>query len=616
MSDDLNEIRISITLDDGSVREGFARIQKDGEDSGKKLGDAFDSVKNKLLAIAGAYIGFEAIKRVFEDSITDASNYDTALNNLNKSLSLAGGYSADASRSFQELAETLDHTTNVSATQALSLEALARNYAATNEQAQQLTKAAVDLASATGKDATTALQQLGGTLDGTAGRLGKLIPQVRSLTEYQLRTGDAIAIVAARFKDAAQGDVNTYQGALNQLAHAFEELRITVGSLVTQSPAIRAVFQFLTTQVRQLSTDLKGIGDADPFGAMIIAATNFGLAFTTWVVAPIENTVHLLDVLLTGFKVVSGAASGLEAELQNKMATSTPGKFIGQFFDTTEARQKRLEAVQLWRDTLQDFSDAKEKYGDFDIALSMQKGLEGLQSAVINAAPIIQSFRTQTNPIQNDLLRMSGQLADVGDAWDRMQQGASSSLKLLNADASKYMQEIGANVSKTLIGGVANAMAAMGKALVKGQDIFAAFAGAMLAALGQAAVQMGAAYILMGVARLASSYGADPTGWELIETGGAMSVLGGVLMALGEGASGGSGSAVSADTSSGGAGGSGGGSFDSGAVGNPASQVQTQSRIQVVIQGSVFDTQQTGLRIVDLINDAFDGQGAVVRANT
>jgi hypothetical protein len=193
MADIDNEIRISITLDDGSVREGFARIKKEAQDTGGGLEEAFAAVKKELLAVIAVYAGFESAKRFIEDSIGAAMGYETALNNMNKSLALAGTYTAEASAQFQDLAKSIAATSTVTNTQALALEATARNYTRNNEQAKALTKAAVDLASATGKDAATAVQQLGATLDGTSGRLAKMVPELKSMTEMQLRSGDAMA---------------------------------------------------------------------------------------------------------------------------------------------------------------------------------------------------------------------------------------------------------------------------------------------------------------------------------------------------------------------------------------------------------------------------------------
>jgi hypothetical protein len=47
---------------------------------------------------------------------------------------------------------------------------------------------------------------------------------------------------------------------------------------------------------------------------------------------------------------------------------------------------------------------------------------------------------------------------------------------------------------------------------------------------------------------------------------------------------------------------------------NPVTRDQApQAGVNITIQGSVYDSQETGLRLVELINQAVDGQSATVR---
>ncbi len=176
--------------------------------------------------------------------------------------------------------------------------------------------------------------------------------------------------------------------------------------------------------------------------------------------------------------------------------------------------------------------------------------------------------------------------------------GFRMSIQRLVHDARHVMQEQGAAAFKGLAAGVSSGMGAIGHALVKGQNIFKAFAGAMLSALGQAAMQMGATYMLLGLARVAASYGEDGTGWQLMGIGAGLGVLGGALMALGEGQSG-----TSPSTSASG----GGGSYapQSQSMVDPAGIRQREdSRVTVNIHGDVLDSRETGMRIIDMINEA------------
>jgi hypothetical protein len=40
-----------------------------------------------------------------------------------------------------------------------------------------------------------------------------------------------------------------------------------------------------------------------------------------------------------------------------------------------------------------------------------------------------------------------------------------------------------------------------------------------------------------------------------------------------------------------------------------------QTGVQVVVQGNIFDSRETGLQIAQIINDSFDLNGTIIRAN-
>ena len=606
MADDTNEIPISITLDDGSVRQGFARIKQSGEDTGQSIANAFSDVKRQLLELFGAYEIFQIGRRFIEESISAASQYETALNNVSKAMSSAGTYTDAARDQFISLAENIENTTTVSETHALQLEALARNYTTTNEQAQKLTKASVDLAAATGKDATAALQQLGQTLSGAQGRIGQLVPQVRSLTEYQLRMGDAIDIVAQRFAGAAAGDVNTFDGTLARLQNAFEQLQISIGRLITNSPTIRAVLQFITKEIASVVEVLKGLSGNDDFmHQLVLDAITVGKALN-------DNLVYPFELFYNISKVVFDEVGATMADFGGKLAFLA-SKILGFFSPKSELAKGLGDFAAGAHETMkgldQDASDAFADIGNSKWTNAISSELDKMKTAVDNAKPF-SGLKQQAQDGQQDLLRMSGAIESVGMAWTNFAAGARGELSILVADSVKKTQQIGAAFIQGLGNGVGQAFAMMGKAMAQGKNLFEAFGQAMLAAFGQALIQLGSGYIAIGLARVLYSYGADATGWGLISQGGALAALGGAMSAIGSSASAGAGASAGASSAP-----SAAGDTSSGATAlspTDATQTAQKAQVQVHIHGDVFDSKDTGLRIVELVNQAFTTSGAKV----
>jgi hypothetical protein len=158
--------------------------------------------------------------------------------------------------------------------------------------------------------------------------------------------------------------------------------------------------------------------------------------------------------------------------------------------------------------------------------------------------------------------------------------------------------------------GVGNAFASVGRALVQGKNAFEAFGKAFIGILGGLAIQLGQFFIAKGIA-----LSLDPTtpgsGAGLIGAGIGLTVLGGVLQALGDGG---------ASFSGGGFGGAGGGGTGDITGGAGPGQVPDLDRnrgteVAINIQGNVLDRRETGLEIATVLQEFFDtNDGVLARA--
>ena len=74
----------------------------------------------------------------------------------------------------------------------------------TESQIKDIMKAAADYAAGTGTDIQSAVQTLNATYSGSAGLLGKQITGLKGLTEEQLKNGEAVKVVAEKYKGLAE----------------------------------------------------------------------------------------------------------------------------------------------------------------------------------------------------------------------------------------------------------------------------------------------------------------------------------------------------------------------------------------------------------------------------
>jgi hypothetical protein len=194
------------------------------------------------------------------------------------------------------------------------------------------------------------------------------------------------------------------------------------------------------------------------------------------------------------------------------------------------------------------------------------------------------------NQISTSMTAMQG--------FSSVMSGFKSAAEDFAMSATKNFKQAGSALFQFAGQSAANAFAAFGRAIAKGENAIGAFLNSLLASLGQAAVNMGSQFILQGIAY---TYAGMPNGPPLVAAGAALAAFGGLLSGLGGG-----GENV----------GVGGAGF--GATPAPATEVEPEdleqdrrSRVTVNIQGDVLDTRDTGLRIVELIQEAFDTSGAV-----
>jgi hypothetical protein len=187
-------------------------------------------------------------------------------------------------------------------------------------------------------------------------------------------------------------------------------------------------------------------------------------------------------------------------------------------------------------------------------------------------------------------------------------------LSKLSASVGEQSQRIVVTlgeISRAALAGFANAIggafASFGKAIASGENALKAFANSFIQSIGQIAVQTGAMFILQGLGLLFNPLIFDKAGASmLIKQGVALSVFGGALSAVGGGGA--------STATAGGVGGGGGGNFfeptmpdvvDPDDFNNQGPQTQ----ITVQIQGDVLDSDETGLRIVDLLSEYVDRNG-------
>jgi hypothetical protein len=211
---------------------------------------------------------------------------------------------------------------------------------------------------------------------------------------------------------------------------------------------------------------------------------------------------------------------------------------------------------------------------------------------------------------------------NAADATDRMTESTKKLAEELRGkfmaaakasiEAEKEMDQqariLGTTFKNALVNVISRGIDHIAQKLIKGEDIFGGFLAAVLMTFGEMAQQIGTTLIGIGIGieslKMLSGFAAIAAGIGLV-------LIGGIMKALAGGGGGGGPVAnpneAAADAVI--------------ASGDVYQQTQEEERaaaqtgVQVVVQGNIFDSRETGLQIAQIINDSFDLNGTIIRAN-
>lgn len=180
----------------------------------------------------------------------------------------------------------------------------------------------------------------------------------------------------------------------------------------------------------------------------------------------------------------------------------------------------------------------------------------------------------------------------------------------INQDANKKIQDMQSkhiiDLNSTLRSGISNAMQGVGAALAKGQDGWEAFKSGVLGILGDMLIRVGESVIAQAGAIEALKLAfASMTGGMAFVAGAALIALGGALKSQ-------AGASLSAAAS----GQDSGGASMPDITSQPTEEEQlreTKTNVQVVVNGDVFDSEETSMRLAKLLEQGSFNQGLVYR---
>ena len=206
------------------------RVSETGADkTSRSLGNVDNRLKSLAKSAAGvglAYFGATGIINAFKGSIDAAARQELAERKLQTAL-------GRTSKALLEQASALQRVTTVGDEAIIEQQAFLASLKFTESQIKDIITASIDLSAATGISLESAVRNTAKTFSGLAGELGELIPQLRDLTQEEMKAGDAVKVIADLFGGQAKAQTETLTGSIEQMKNALGDAGEAIGILIS-----------------------------------------------------------------------------------------------------------------------------------------------------------------------------------------------------------------------------------------------------------------------------------------------------------------------------------------------------------------------------------------------
>tara|TARA_Y100000593_G_scaffold57911_1_gene107646 strand:- start:3730 stop:5286 length:1557 start_codon:yes stop_codon:yes gene_type:complete len=185
---------------------------------------------NKVGKVAGiasaAYFGTKGLINAFSSVIEAAGRQEQAEKALEVSL-------GKTSTALLSQASALQQITTAGDEAIIEQQAFLASLKFTEEQIKTIIPVALDLSAATGISLESAVRNTSKTFSGLAGELGELVPQLRELTQEEMKAGKAVEVLGELFEGQAAKQSETLAGSLTQMSNAVGDAGEAIGSLLS-----------------------------------------------------------------------------------------------------------------------------------------------------------------------------------------------------------------------------------------------------------------------------------------------------------------------------------------------------------------------------------------------
>lgn len=621
-----NEIIVGIRFDPktGELKSELKKAGDNAGKAGKRAGNKFEKgFSDGVKGLTGKVASLGAVLAA-AFTFKGAANAVKSIEQIETRLTILTGSAVLATRALNDLKE-------FSAATPFQLEGLAETTAGllsfgfSVTEAQENLRAIADVAAGSGSD----IKDIG-LIFGQVSAAGKLTGErLLQLQERAIPIGPAIAKTLGIAESGVREAVSKSLVNFDKFEQAFKSLSAEGGIF----------FNAIDKQSKTLGGVISTLADN-----FFLFQTSLGETFKPAIINSANELIGLFQQFSKSFKENGPVLTRVFDKIAEVLVI-TPSKFWLDLFAGDAALslqevnsqitklepelEKLSEIIQENRDSVianSFFGNQQQnlqRFGELAAQLSDLKKLRDELTAA--AAPGETPAASPTLPNGEDsAFTPEGFSADKAvQEVQRLEEavgGASITLDAGFAQIGLGLSQTASSVVKTskaisqalksaFVTGLSGAIQKLATNLANGKSLFDDFGNFVLNLIGDLAIKIGQTTVASGVA-ISALGSLSPA--ASIAAGSALIAIGSIIKAFaGNGGAGAIGGA--------GGGAAGGGDFTTSEPAfspNDVEQQQDQTIVGITIQGDVLDSDESGLRIVDIINNAFDKQGVTIKQGT
>tara|TARA_B100001094_G_scaffold330437_1_gene395658 strand:- start:281 stop:1858 length:1578 start_codon:yes stop_codon:yes gene_type:complete len=196
---------------------------KKSKDELSGLNGAITKMGKAVGVASAAYFGAKGLISAFSTVIEASARQEQA----EKALEVALGRTSTA---LLNQASALQSVTTAGDEALIEQQAFLASLKFTEDQIKTIIPVALDLSAATGISLESAVRNTSKTFSGLAGELGELVPQLRELTQEEMKAGKAVEVLGKLFEGQASKQAETMAGALIQASNSAGDLSEAIGA--------------------------------------------------------------------------------------------------------------------------------------------------------------------------------------------------------------------------------------------------------------------------------------------------------------------------------------------------------------------------------------------------